>query len=140
MNSRCTQFEFSHIGVAVNDILKAVGFYERAFRYKLIKGPLTDPIQKATLCFLDKEPFGSGTLELIMPSCADSKVHDVLARQLGAYHVCYKVASIDEAVAWLRTEGCVLFQSPVPAVAFDGRRIAWLLTPTRALLELLEAN
>ena len=32
----------------------------------------------------------------------------------------------------------VLISPPAPAVAFDGRRIAWVYTPTRQLIELLE--
>jgi hypothetical protein len=38
-----------------------------------------------------------------------------------------------------RQNRCVLLGEPVPAVAFGGRRIAWLYTPTKHLIELLEA-
>jgi methylmalonyl-CoA/ethylmalonyl-CoA epimerase len=33
-----------------------------------------------------------------------------------------------------------MVSDPMPAVAFGGRRIAWLYTPTRQLLELVETD
>jgi len=38
----------------------------------------------------------------------------------------------------LRSGGFFLIAAPVPAVAFDGRRIAWLLGRDRSLVELVE--
>jgi methylmalonyl-CoA/ethylmalonyl-CoA epimerase len=40
----------------------------------------------------------------------------------------------------MKSKRCLLLGDPVPAVAFGGRRIAWLYTPTRQLVELLEAE
>ena len=34
----------------------------------------------------------------------------------------------------------MVVSGPVPAVAFGGRQIAWLYTPTRQLFELVEAE
>ena len=45
-----------------------------------------------------------------------------------------------ELVTPLVAAGCYVIAEPVPAVAFAGRRIAWLMTGTRHLIELLEAT
>jgi methylmalonyl-CoA/ethylmalonyl-CoA epimerase len=41
---------------------------------------------------------------------------------------------------WLRDTGFFLISEPVPAVAFDGRRVAWFRGPDRLLVELVESG
>jgi len=45
---------------------------------------------------------------------------------------------MDAALARARSCGCLVVAAPVPAVAFGGKRIAWLYAPTRQLLEFVE--
>jgi hypothetical protein len=40
----------------------------------------------------------------------------------------------------MRSAGGILARKPKPAVAFDGRRIAWILTSDKFLIELLERS
>ena len=58
----------------------------------------------------------------------------------GAYHLCLETADLDVAVEHAAANQCVVLSPPVPAVAFGGRRIAWIYTPDRQLFELLEAQ
>jgi methylmalonyl-CoA/ethylmalonyl-CoA epimerase len=53
------------------------------------------------------------------------------------YHLAYTVSDLDGALA--STRGARLVRGPLPAVAFDGRRVAFLMTPTLLLLELIES-
>jgi methylmalonyl-CoA/ethylmalonyl-CoA epimerase len=78
-------------------------------------------------------------LELVAPSGEQSPVSSYLARGIGAYHICYEVPDLPRYLERARQNRCVLLGEPVPAVAFGGRRIAWLYTPTKHLIELLEA-
>ena len=64
----------------------------------------------------------------------------VLAKGLSLYHVCYEVPNLEEAIEHLRASGCLSVSGPTPAVAYDGRPIAWLYTPNRQLTELVEAS
>jgi hypothetical protein len=41
-------------------------------------------------------------------------------------------------VSFLKESACFVIQNPVPAVAFDGRFIAWLMTPDGLLIEIVE--
>ena len=98
-----------------------------------------DPIQRVEVCLLKRtsapdEP----VLELVAPVGEDSPIEKVLERGGGAYHVCYEVEGLEEALREARAANCVLISGPEPAVAFGGRRIAWLYTPARLLVELLE--
>jgi methylmalonyl-CoA/ethylmalonyl-CoA epimerase len=58
----------------------------------------------------------------------------------GLHHLCYEVNMLEDALADLRSKGALLAKPPKPAVAFEGRRIAWLLTGEKLLLELLEVE
>ena len=56
----------------------------------------------------------------------------------GLHHACYEVADLEQALSEFRSRGSLIVKRPKPAVAFQGRRIAWLLTPEKFLVELLK--
>jgi len=130
--------KFRHLGVAVAKIEGALQSYAQLLGYKLVSGPFDDPIQKVTVCFLGTDDPADAVVELIAPLTEDSPVKGGLARGGGAYHMCFETPRLDETLADILAKGCLLVSKPVPAVAFGGRRIAWIYTPTRQLIELLE--
>lgn len=130
---------FKHLGVAVPDLGKALPVYQDILGYRLTSGPFDDPIQRVSVCFIASGEEGP-ELELISALTADSPVRKILSSGGGAYHLCYETVQLDDAVAELSAKGCVVVSDPMPAVAFSGRRIVWLYTPTRQLLELVEAD
>jgi methylmalonyl-CoA/ethylmalonyl-CoA epimerase len=125
-----------HLGVAVNDLEAALPGYERIFGYKLLSGPFEDPIQRVRICFVGAAD--DIVIELVAPLSADSPVKRILAKGGGAYHTCYETPDIERAIPRLLELGCVAVSDLTPAVAFAGRRIAWLFTPSRQLLEIVE--
>ncbi len=131
-------FRFHHLGVAVPDLTKAIPMYRELFGYELTSGPFDDPIQKVSVCFLSRGT-GDMTIELVTPLGTDSPITRTLNQGGSAYHVCYEVPGIDGALEHLKAQKCVVLSKPVPAVAFQGRPIAWLSTPTRQLIELVQA-
>lgn len=129
-----------HLGVAVPDVVAAIPMYQSLLGQRLLSGPFDDPIQKVRVCFLGTGQPGDVVVELIAPIAEDAPVHQYLKKGLGAYHVCYQTKDLDATIAHMRASGCVLISGPVPAVAFGGRRIAWLLMPTRQVIELVESE
>lgn len=128
-----------HIGIAVADLEKAIAIHRAVFGHELARGPFHDPIQKVSVCFLKDAVTGAGPeIELVAPAATDSPVAGWIAKQIGAYHLCYETDDIDAALSHVRRLRCVVIAAPVPAVAFAGRRVAWFFTPTRQLTELLE--
>jgi methylmalonyl-CoA/ethylmalonyl-CoA epimerase len=132
-----TQFEFHHLGVAVPDIAKAIPLYTETLGFRLTSGPYDDPVQEATVCFL-QATVGPMVIELIAPLGAESKIRKILTQGGGAYHICYQVPGLDAVLRDLAAKQWMLVSGPTPAVAFAGRRIAWLYAPTRQLIELVE--
>jgi methylmalonyl-CoA/ethylmalonyl-CoA epimerase len=65
-------------------------------------------------------------------------VLEFLKRGGGLHHLCFEVDDLDSQIRQMRASRSVLARAPLPAVAFDGRRIGWMLTPDRLLVEYLE--
>jgi len=56
----------------------------------------------------------------------------------GLHHFCYETTDLKAEVKAFLSRGALLTRPPAPAVAFGGRRIAWVLTREKLLVELLE--
>jgi methylmalonyl-CoA/ethylmalonyl-CoA epimerase len=133
-------FKLRHVGVAVPSLGPATEALSTIFGYRVISGPFDDPIQKVSVNFLTQSPEDAAEIELIAPLSEDSPITSMLAKGGGgAYHLCFETTDIEAAVAHAKNNGCVIVSQPVPAVAFNGRRIAWIYTRSRQLFELVEA-
>ena len=132
------RFTFHHVGVAVRNIQQAIASYESLFGYKLVSGPFDDPIQNVSVCFLSRGA-GDTTIELVAPLGPNSPIDRTLKKGGGTYHVCYQVPDMNAAIQHLTERGSLLLSGPVPAVAFEMREIAWLMTETELLVELVQA-
>lgn len=134
-------FKLLHVGVAVPSLGPTTELLSTLFGYKVVSGPFDDPIQKVTVNFLAKSGEDVAEIELIAPITEDSPIRSILAKDGGgAYHLCFETSDIDGAVAHAKNSGCIVVSPPVPAVAFHGRRIAWIYTRSRQLFELVEAE
>ncbi len=94
-----------------------------------------------TVNFLKTAAEDSAEIELIAPLTPDSPIASMLAKNGGgSYHLCFETTDIVAALAHATSLGCMVVAAPAPAVAFEGRRIAWLYTKSRQLFELVEAE
>ena len=134
-------FKLMHVGVAVPALGPATETLSALFGYRVISGPFDDPIQKVTVNFLTTAPTDIAEIELIAPLTDNSPISNMLANNRGgAYHFCFETTDIDKALEHAVKNGCVIVSKPVPAVAFQGRKIAWIITNSRQLFELVEAK
>lgn len=134
-------FKLLHVGVAVPSIEAATDSLTALFGYRVISGPFDDPIQKVTVNFLTQSDSDLVEIELISPLTLDSPVQSMLKKGGGGgYHLCFQTTDIEAALQHAKDNGCIIVSQPVPAVAFQGRRIAWFYTPARQLFELVEAE
>jgi methylmalonyl-CoA/ethylmalonyl-CoA epimerase len=140
LNAADLGFKLRHVGVAVPKLGPTTDALETLFGYKVVSGPFDDPIQKVSVNFLAKSDNDVAEIELIAPLSEDSPITSMLAKGGGAaYHLCFETSDIEQALAHAKENGCIIVSPPVPAVAFNGRKIAWIYTRTRQLFELVEA-
>jgi methylmalonyl-CoA/ethylmalonyl-CoA epimerase len=131
---------FHHIGYAVSSIRRYLDdFLVPMFRPVRVTSPITDPGQRVTVCFV--EMVGGTVIELVEPLGPGSPLDSIIgSKRGGVYHLCYEVDDLDAELKRFRSKRCLPLAKPVPAVAFEGRRIVFLLTPEHDLLELVEAK
>lgn len=131
------KYGFHHVGIAVRNLSEAIPIYENLFEYELTSGPFDDPIQNVSVCFLSRGE-GDPALELVAPLGPNSPIDRTLKKGGGTYHICYQVPDIAAAITHLTGLGSLLLSGPVPAVAFESRSIAWLMTEAGLLVELVQ--
>jgi methylmalonyl-CoA/ethylmalonyl-CoA epimerase len=132
------QFRLHHIGYLVRDLAEASIFCDR-FGYALENGVIEDKGQTAYIQMI-RQP-GSGCLiELVRPTDPASLLTRALAKGGGLHHLCYEVDNMSHACDHLRDQGMLALADPVPAAAFDGKRIAWFMDRGAMLIELLESD
>lgn len=134
-------FRLSHVGMAVAALRPTTELLQHLLGYRVVSGPFDDPIQRVQVNFLAAGKQDIAEIELIAPLGDDSPIKTLLGKNgASAYHLCFETTDIEGALKHARILGCMVVSEPVPAVAFAGRRIAWLYTPTRQLFELVEAE
>lgn len=129
-----------HVGYVVRSIEEiAVRFAQSvgaSWNHEIVQ----DPLQDARVSFLAGLAQEFPLIELVEPGSENSPVANFLKRGGGLHHLCYEVESLDRQLEYSRTIGGKIVRPPLPAVAFDGRRIAWVFTKDRLLLEFLDAR
>jgi methylmalonyl-CoA/ethylmalonyl-CoA epimerase len=130
---------FHHVAYAVRNIQQYLHeFVDPLLSPDNVSAPIADPIQNVKVCFVALP--GRVLLELVEPLSEQSPVNAIIERARGGlYHVCYEVDHLDAALERFRSKKCLPLGPAVPAAAFDGRRIVFLLTPQRDLIELVES-
>jgi glyoxalase/bleomycin resistance protein/dioxygenase superfamily protein len=128
---------FHHAGVACVNIeaelaqLAPLGYVAEGL-------PFVDPRQGI------RGQFASGAnprLELLEtlegPEGAGGALAPWLRSRVKLYHLAYETANLDAAIAAQRASGAKLVVKPVEAVAFQGRKVAFVMLRNRLLIELI---
>ncbi len=127
-----------HIGFVVSSIVPAMEGFVRSLNASWDRNVFEDPAQKVKVAFLSTRA-GEPQIELVEPVGDSSPVQKFLREKGGGlHHFCYETDQLEEELRSFRSRRAILVRHPIPAVAFDGRRIAWVLTRENLLIELLE--
>ena len=126
-----------HMGFVVADIATAMPAFTRSMGAEWDGQIFEDPLQKAKVAFMTTRA-GDAQIELVQPVGDSSPVQRFLQQGGGMHHLCYEVADLEAELAAFRSRGAAIASRPKPAVAFGGRRIAWVITSEKFLVELLE--
>ncbi len=125
---------FHHIGIATRKLDQEEKHY-RAFGYVREGDDFEDPIQGIGGRFL----IGGGPrLELLVEMPGRDVLTPWLRRGVRMYHLAWEVGDIAAAIRSFVDARAKVVVEPVPAVAFDGRHIAFLMMPNLQLIEFIE--
>jgi methylmalonyl-CoA/ethylmalonyl-CoA epimerase len=127
-----------HVGIVVEDIEKACAQYRKFLGLAPLSEIVIDPLQhvKIQMCGNHNEV----SLELIQPYGEDSPVQRFLQKGGGLYHLCFEVENIDRAISEAKSEGAICIIEPLPAAAFQDRKVAFLFYSGIGLIEFVEGS
>jgi methylmalonyl-CoA/ethylmalonyl-CoA epimerase len=127
-------WRFHHVGVASPNLVRevanwlAIGYVEEADVFE-------DPLQGVRGVFLT----GPGPrLEILEPLSGSTVLDDWIGRGIRIYHQAFEVSRIDKALSLTLSVGAKTQRPPVPAVAFGGRLISFVMQPNMNLIEFIE--
>ena len=141
MEGRDFEARLHHIGFVVRSIEEQVQGLADSTLSNWNNKIFHDPLQKVRVTFLQAQCPGDAQIELVEPAADDSPVRRFLEKGGGLHHLCYEVPDLDAHLKRIldRQAGeALLVKPPLPAVAFANRRIAWIYTRQKLLLEFLE--
>jgi methylmalonyl-CoA/ethylmalonyl-CoA epimerase len=136
--SAAIPMKFHHVGIVVESIERSAVLYQRFFALQPVSAVVTDTTQRVKVQFLATEA-GATQVELIEPLSGESPARRALEKGGGLNHLCFEVPDITTFVRQAEAEGVVCVCPPVPAAAFGGRRVAFLVYRGAGLIEFLEA-
>ena len=129
-----------HVGYVVTSIAESIDGWRQAVLPIFTSEIFDDAIQRARVIFLDLPPDGAVKLELVEPLGPDSPVANFNQKGGGLHHLCFEVDDIEQQIGKMKLLKAILIRQPQPAAAFGGRRIAWMRTCDKLLVEYLERS
>ncbi|HLH04121.1 MAG TPA: VOC family protein [Bryobacteraceae bacterium] len=129
-----------HVGYVVGNMEASIRGFMHSLGMTWDGQIFHDPTQRVRVTFLATGP-NCAQIELVEPAGENSPVAVFLkTRGGGQHHLCYEVGDIEHALDVFKSRKAAIVQRPCPAVAFDGRRIAWFITREKLVVELLETG
>lgn len=125
---------FHHTGVACKNLDDETRVFEM-LGYRQEGDDFTDEFQGISGRFLTKD--GAARVELLVNTNPTGVLTAWLQRGVKMYHLAYEVDSLPEAIEFLVRQKARPTTKPLPAVAFGGREIVFLILPNLLLIELI---
>jgi methylmalonyl-CoA/ethylmalonyl-CoA epimerase len=125
---------FHHIGVACRDLARE----ERAWLdlgYRREHDPFSDSGQGVWGVFLVG---GGPRLELLEQLEGSDVLEPWLRSGSRMYHLAYEVVDLEHSIERVRGQRGRVVRAPLPAPAFDGRLVCFLMLANRSVIELIE--
>ena len=127
-----------HLGFAVSSISAVAEEFALSISARWSGEIIHDPIQRVRVAFFNPVDIRNPVFELVEPASDASPVSNFLKKGGGLHHVCYEIDDLESGLREARAVGLAIVADPAPAVAFGSRRIAWVCSKRRLLVELLE--
>lgn len=126
----------NHVGYAVKRLDRAMKSFEQlGFSFHAI---IEDKERNVRLVFGMKDGY---RIELVCPldEKKDSPVDQYLTNFFGTpYHICYESRDFEEDIEELKALGYKVIIEPSPAVAFNNKRVVFMVNSGFGLMEIVE--
>ena len=124
-----------HIGFLTNKISQTLSDF-KSLNYKK-KGPkIDDKLLMVNIQFIKNS---KNIIELVEPYKKNYGLKMILGKKIYAYHFAYKVRNLSNEIKKLKKKNFKLIVNPVPAKAFNNKKIAFLTMKNGFIIELIES-
>lgn len=129
--------QFDHIGIFVSNLEQGRSRFRELLNIVSISEEFYDPLLKVAVQFLIDS---SGIrYEIIAPNGPGNPVEPILTDKRNILnHIAYRADDFDACIERLRKVHYMPLGRPQQAVAFQGRRVVFLLSPLRMIIEIIE--
>jgi len=134
---KCT---LHHLGIVVESIAAAGAAFAESISARWDGEIIHDPLQQVRVAFFEPVDSSNPVFELVEPAEEGSPVSHFLSKRVGLHHICYETNDLDMTLKAARSLGLFIVSTPKAAAAFNGRRIAWVSSKSRLLMEFLERD
>jgi methylmalonyl-CoA/ethylmalonyl-CoA epimerase len=130
--------KFHHVGIFVASLDSGLEYFRRLGAINEIGTQrYRDELNAVEVCFFRGD--GGPLVELVAGIGEVNPVKHSLQKGVNIVnHMAYETDRFDAKIVELVGMGHIVVQSPRPAVAFGGRRICFLMSPVKIMLELIE--
>lgn len=130
------KMKINHIGYAVKRLDRALTALEKlGYAFEPVIDDLDRNVQ---LAFGDKDGY---RIELVSPLDRekDSPVDQYLSNAMGTpYHICYESDNFEKDIESLKKEGFKIIIEPREAIAFENKRVVFMMNIGFGLMEIVE--
>jgi methylmalonyl-CoA/ethylmalonyl-CoA epimerase len=127
-----------HVAYVTENVDQKAAQLTALLGFRKVGAAVIDTVQGVRIQFM--ETGDSSLLELLEPHGEKSPVQRHLDNGGGLNHLCFEVDDLEGTLQRLRDTGeAVVVCEPVPAPAIDHRRVAFVVTAGRDLIEFVEA-
>lgn len=127
-----------HFGFAVRSIVECAERISSVVEGEWLGDIIEDPLQQVRVSFISIK--NCPKLELVEPINDASPINGYIKKGTPMYHICYEVNDIVKSIKYQKAIGSLVISDPKPAVAFNGREIAWVYTRDKMLIEFLSSK
>ncbi len=128
--------EIDHIGYAVKKIERALNSFEKlGFIFEPV---IDDSDRNIKIAFGEKDGY---RIELVCPlEKSKGSPVDAYLSNVGStpYHICYRSDCLDRDKEKLQNQGFKVIIEPMPAAAFGGKRVLFMMNLYVGLMEIVE--
>lgn len=128
-----------HVGYAVLNLRKTLERYRKLGYYQATK--IFDDIERNIQIVFLKSYEGDESIELIAPLSNECPISGILKQMKNVsspYHICYETDEFERAITIMKKRGFVPTTAPASAVAFQHKRVIFMLNKEAGLIELVE--
>lgn len=128
-----------HIAYVCENVEQKAEEFCRLLEYEIKSPSVIDENQSVRILFLVHRD--GSCLELLEPYGPNSPVRKFLEKGGGLYHLCFEVDDLDAVLKQMtRDNQAYLVKPPTAASAIDGRRVAFVVTAEKDLIEFVEKH